>query len=207
MHEDMHNLLNAYLDGELHGTRHLEVERHIASCASCQEEIKVLQTLSALLRAAPAPDFIPTEKFISNLNLSLPRRDQPVRSTKTASMIWWLAPLGLILAWFFVRTVFTLTSAVAVTDGANLIGQASNWFGRGLDAFWYPALSGMFAGQSAGIRTALSLLNEVNVIGSDLLSGFLWQAGIALLYLGWLALWWFARRPQLIKNAAGSLQR
>jgi anti-sigma factor RsiW len=206
MHEDMHNLLNAYLDGELHGTRRLEMKNHIASCPSCQEEIKELQTISELLQAAPVPDFISPERFISNLTLSLPRRDQPVRSMKPAPMIWWLAPVGLLLAWFFVRTVFTLASVVAVTDSANLLGQASSWFGEGLDAFWFPAMSGLLAGQGAGISSALSLLNEINVIGADLLSGFLWQAGIALLYMGWLALWWFTRRPQLNNGAADSVQ-
>jgi len=206
MHEDMHNLLNAYLDGELPGTRRLEMKRHIASCPSCQQEIKELQIISELMHAAPAPEFISPERFISNLNLSLPRRHQPVRSMKTSTLAWWLAPVGLLFAWFFVRTVFTLASVVAVTDSANLLGQASNWFGGGLDAFWFPAISGLFAGQSAGISSALSLLNDINVIGADLLSSFLWQAGIALLYLGWLALWWFTRRPQLIKSAADSLQ-
>lgn len=206
MHENMRNLLSAYLDGELHGTRRLEVKRHIASCPSCQEEARELLAISEILQAAPAPEFTSPERFVSNLTMSLPRRTQPARSRKPISMIWWFAPVVLIFAWLFVRTVFTLASVVAVTGNANLLGAASDLFVEGQDALWFPAMSALFAGQSTGITSALSIMNEINVVSGDLLSSFLWQAGIALLYLGWLAAWWFSRRPQLIKGAADSLQ-
>jgi len=50
------------------------------------------------------------------------------------------------------------------------------------------------------------MLNQVNVLGADLLSGLLWQALIVLLYWGWLAAWWFTRRPRPMKVTANPSQ-
>jgi len=36
---------------------------------------------------------------------------------------------------------------------------------------------------------------------TGLFSGFLWQVGIGLIYLGWLVIWWFKRRPQFMNSA------
>ena len=48
-------------------------------------------------------------------------------------------------------------------------------------------------------QPALSLLNTLTVTGTNLLDGFLWQALIVSLYWGWLAVWWFMRRPRPMK--------
>jgi anti-sigma factor RsiW len=42
--------LNAYLDGELHGSRLYHVEEHLAACEFCQAELESLDHLSALLQ-------------------------------------------------------------------------------------------------------------------------------------------------------------
>ena len=42
MHEQMRPLLNAYLDGELHGKRLLEMKAHLVSCESCRNELNDL---------------------------------------------------------------------------------------------------------------------------------------------------------------------
>ena len=55
MHEDMRALLNAYLDGELHGTRLREMELHLSGCEACRNELKELRLVSDLLQAAPDP--------------------------------------------------------------------------------------------------------------------------------------------------------
>ncbi len=73
MHEDMRKLLNAYLDGELHGRRLLEMQAHLASCEACQIELKELRLVSDLLQASSAPEALPAERFVSQLTLSLPR--------------------------------------------------------------------------------------------------------------------------------------
>ena len=84
MHEEMHALLNAYLDGELQGRRLREMEIHLASCADCQKELKELRLVSDVLRAVPTPEVPSSERFVSQLTLRLPRRTQPALAQKPA---------------------------------------------------------------------------------------------------------------------------
>jgi anti-sigma factor RsiW len=199
MHENMRASLNAYLDGELHGTRLREIKLHLASCEACRNELKELHIVSGLLQALPAPQFMPAERFASNLTLSLPRRTQRDLPPKPGSLAWWLVPAGLLAAWFFVRTVFTLTGVVTTVQMTGLIGQAANWLGGGQEAAWFAAVTSLFGGQAGGTAPTLSLLNALDVYGVNLLDGFLWQALIVLLYWGWLFAWWFRRRPRPMK--------
>lgn len=206
MHENMHTLLNAYLDNELHGTRLREMKLHLASCQACQEELKELREVSDLLQAAPAPEFMPAERFVSNLNLSLPRRALHHRPPKPGSLAWWLVPAGLLAAWFFLRTVFALSGVITAADATGLLGNAASWLNGGQQAVWFGAALGLFSGQAGGAQPTLSLLNDVSVIGENLLNGFLWQAAIVLLYWGWLAAWWLQRGPRSMKVTATSTQ-
>jgi hypothetical protein len=199
MHEDMRSLLNAYLDGELNGSRLRDVTLHIASCESCQNELKELRLVSDLLQFAPAPEFIPAERFVSNLNLSLPRQTQRDLPTRTSPLAWWLVPAGLLGAWFFVQTVFALTNLITAVDTTGLLGQAAIWLGGGQKTVWFAALTSFSGLQSNGLQTTLSLLNKLDIFGVNLLTGFLWQSLIVLLYWGWLSIWWIRRRPQSIR--------
>ena len=56
MHEDMRALLNAYLDGQLRGTRLMEMKVHLAGCEACRNELRELRLVSDLLQAAPDPE-------------------------------------------------------------------------------------------------------------------------------------------------------
>jgi len=199
MHDEMRTLLNAYLDGELHGTRLLELKSHLADCESCRDELKELRLVSDLLQAAPAPEFMPAERFASNLSLILPRRNLHDLQSKPASLKWWLIPAGLMGAWFFVQTVFILTNIVTVGQTTGLLGQAVNWLGSSQQTAWFAALTSFFGGQSGGITATLSLLNRLDITGVNLLKGFLWQALIVLLYWSWLFVLWLRRRPQLVQ--------
>ncbi len=199
MHEDMRTLLNAYLDGELHDRRLLEMQTHLASCEACRNELRELLLVSDLLQAAPAPEFTPAERFISQLNLSLPRRALRDQPPKPGSLAWWLVPAGLLGAWFFVQTVFALTNLVTAANMTGLLGHAAGWLGGGQESIWFSAITGLFGGQAVEAQPTLSLLNSVNVFGANLLSGFLWQAVIVLLYWAWLFLWWLRRNPRPLK--------
>jgi Putative zinc-finger len=203
MHDNMRDLLNAYLDGELHGTRLLEMKKHLAACETCREELKDLRLVSDLLLAAPAPEFTPAERFVSNLTLSLPRRTLRDRPPKPGSLAWWLVPAGLMFAWFFVRTVITLTDVVSAANATGLLGNAFQWLGSGHETAWFAVATNLFGGQTSSM---LSALNSLNILGIDLLKGFLWQALIALLYWGWLALWWFRRGPRPVNGPANPLR-
>ena len=199
MHEEMHSLLNAYLDGELHGRHLQEMEAHLASCAACRDELKELRFVSELLQAEPAPEFTPAGRFASQLTLKLPRRPMQDRLLKPGSLVWWLVPAGLLAAWFFVQTVFTLTNVVTVASMTGLLGQAAGWLGGGQETLWFSALSSLSAGQAAGALPMLSTLNQIGVFGANLLSRFLWQALIIVLFWAWLFFWWIRRRPRQTK--------
>jgi len=203
MHEELSTLLVAYLDGELHGQHLREMEIHLVSCAACREELRELRLISKLLQADPIPEFSPAERFVSQLNLRLPRRTLGDQPPKPGSLAWWLIPAGLIGAWFFVQTAFTLTGVVTAADMTGLLGQAAGWLGSGQESIWFSAATSLFGGQTVA-QPMLSLLNNVSVFGANLLGGFLWQAGIALLYWVWLFIWWLRRlpRPMKMQNAS-----
>ncbi len=199
MHEDMRALLNAHLDGELRGTRLMEMELHLAGCEACRNELKELRLVSNLLQAAPEPEFMPAGRFTSNLMLILPRRSMRDLPPKPGSLAWWLVPAGLLAAWFFVQTVFTLTGAVTAAQITGLLGQAARWLNGGQETVWFAAVTSLFGSQVGPVQPELSLLNTLTVTGTNLLDGFLWQTLIVLLYWGWLAVWWFRRRPHPMK--------
>ena len=204
MHEEYHPLLNAYLDGELHGNRLRQMQSHLAACADCQNELKELRRISDLLREAPAPEFRPVERFVANLTLSLARRTQTNRPTKPGSLLWWLVPAGLLGAWFFVRTAFVLTDIISVAGATGLLGQANSWLsGGGQQSIWFAAVSWLSGSQvSPAGQAMLGLLNAVNVFGGNLLDGFLWQVAIGMLFWGWLAAWWLRRRSRSMEIKA-----
>ena len=196
MHNDTRALLNAYLDGELSGTRLQELQRHLAECEPCRNELSELRQVSELLQAAPMPEFMPAGRFASNLMLKLPRRPVGDVTAKPASLAWWFVPAGLLGSWYFVQTVFTLTNAVTAAQMAGLLGQAARWLSGGQETVWFAAMTGLFGSRAGMAQPALTWLNTLSVTGTNLLEGFLWQALIALLYWGWLSAWWFRRRPR-----------
>lgn len=198
MHEEMHTLLNSYLDGELHGQRLREMETHLSSCSACQDVLRELRLVSEFLQAGPTTQVIPTERFVSQLTLSLPPRSHRELPLKSGSPAWWLVPAGLIGAWFFVQTVFILTDVVTVANLTGLLGHASSWLGNGQESLWLSTATSLF-GRQVVEQPALSLLNNMSIFSANLLSGFLWQAAIVLLYWAWLGLWWPQRRPRLMK--------
>jgi anti-sigma factor RsiW len=199
MHDEIRSLLNAYLDGELRGARLSEMKLHLATCESCQNELKELHLVSDLLQSAPVPEITPTERFASNLALRLPRRSVRELPPKPGSLAWWLVPAGLLGAWFFVQTVFILSNAVTAAQTTGLLGQAAGWLGSAKQTLWFSTLTGFSGLQAGGLRSTLSLLNVMDIFGVNFLVGFLWQALIVLLYWGWLLAWWIRRRPQSVQ--------
>jgi anti-sigma factor RsiW len=204
MHEAMRKLLNAYLDGELHGKALREMELHLDVCVSCQKELEELRRVSELLRAAPVPEFIPADDFVSNLILRLPRNTQRDLPAKNRSWTWWLVPAGLLGVWFFTQTVFLLSSVLSVAQTTGLIGQAGNRLGGDQVTIWFAAVTGLFGGQASWAQPALSFLNEMSVSGTGLLEGFLWKALIVFLFWAWLIFWWFWHPPQPMELGSSS---
>ena len=202
MHEVMYPLLNAYLDGELHGTRLQQMETHLASCETCQDELKGLRRVSALLQAAPAPEFRRVDRFVANLALNLPQQPIGENQGKQGFFLWWLIPMGLVFDWFFVKAVILLRDIVSVSGTGGIMGGFDGLFSSGAaQPLWMIGLNWISGGQASS-GPAFNLLTTLNGFASGFLSGFLWQAGIGLVYLGWLAVWWFQRRPQPVNTPA-----
>jgi anti-sigma factor RsiW len=195
MYEEMQPLLNAYLDGELHGKRLKDMETHLAACETCQKELEELRLVSERLQADTGVEAPSAERFVSQLTLSLPRRTQQERPTKPISPAWWLVPAGLLLGWVFIQTVYTLTDVVTAANLTGLLGGASKWLGSGEQSAWLGAATTMFGGQILA-QPAVSLLNNVSVAATGLFSELLWQAIIVLLYWAWLVFWWLRHNPQ-----------
>jgi len=199
MHEMLHPFLNSYLDGELHGTRLQQMELHLASCETCQTELKELRRVSELLQKAPVAEIPRVDRFVANLTLILPQR-QMSDQKEGPKLLWWLVPMGLLFDWFFVRILILVRDAVSITGTAGLLGQAAAWLnGSTPQPLWIAGINWISGGQAASGAT-INLLTTVNGFVTGLFSGFLWQAGIGLVYLGWLAIWWFKRRPQFMNS-------
>ena len=196
MIEHVTDLLGTYVDGELHGLRLRQVEDHLTRCAACRKELAELRGLSTLLQdSLPAEAFTPTDRFVANLALNLPRRPETASPHKPLEMLWWLVPAGVMGAWAFLRTVITVSNLVSTADLTGLFGNAAAWLQNGpLNSLWFSASMDLFGNQVHGSgRTALDLLNNYSVFSSSILIQLALQAGIALVYWVWLGLWWNRR--------------
>jgi anti-sigma factor RsiW len=196
MHEDMRALLNAYLDGELHGWRLLEVQTHLTSCEACRSELRELRAVSDLLQTAPSPAFTPAERFAANLALHLPRRPLKAQLQRGPSLGWWLAPLALMGLWFFVQTLLWISGTVSLALDSGLLSGHTSWLSSGApNSNFFAFLIGLL-GDSVGPETqsTLSLVDRLALFGNGILNQWLWQAVVALFYWGWMAAWWLRTR-------------
>jgi len=197
MNDHVLDLLGAYLDGELNSTRKQKVEAHLNQCSLCLSEYEGLCRISQIVREANAPKFTPVEKFASQVALQLPRQQVAANPGKRVSGVWWLVPLILLGAWFFIQTVFRLSQMITLLDQNSVIK-----FGAIADSsagipLWLGALMSLLEPLLDGNQvSSLMFINELTAIGRETLGGFFWQAAVGILYLVWLAIWWFRRLQQ-----------
>jgi len=193
--------LSAYLDGELPDAQLRQVEKHLTECDECQAELEQTQKLSALLHeAVPADEFLPTERFVANLTLNLPRRPENSRPHKALEIGWWLIPVGALGVWLFLQITFSLSSVVLTISETGLLDNGLSWLqGNPSQTRWFSLALDLFGGQIGFTgKFILSALNDLNLFIQDMTSRFIWQALFATLYLGWLASWWMRQSNQAI---------
>lgn len=186
--------LNAYLDGELNGRQHHQVQEHLAECETCQAELESLQGLSALLQEVPAPEFTSNERFATQVNLLLPER----RSAATRNIIleigWWMIPVGLLAAWIFISTSSLISNAVSVADNFGLIDSTTALITDSSEsAAWTSRLEQVGVLKGEGLQWA----ETTESFTRNVLPRFIWQASIALMYLTWIAIWWARQTRQV----------
>ena len=157
--------LPAYHDGELTGRIVQKVEAHLAECAPCRAELESLRSLSALLAESPAAEgLLSPEQFVAQVGLRLPRRPQRPFAQRVALVAWRLVPIGLLVTWLFLQTVFAVTWVVQLVPGIAL--------GAEMD----------FLPLSAADVRRLAMANLIVPLS------------FALLYWSWLASWLVSRR-------------
>ena len=192
--------LGAYHDGELRGARLHQIEGHLAECATCQANLDELRNLSALLQdTAPNGDFLLTERFVSNLVLSMPRGSEQPQPRNALKIGWWLIPVGLLGIWLFIDITLSLGSVVTLAAGTGLLGGNLAWLqGNPLQMQWFATAMNLFGNQLGALgREILSALNDANLFTKQLAGILIPQAILAVSYLGWLSSWWLRHQHQL----------
>jgi len=173
MSEQVTDWLAAYHDGELHGARLLEVERHLAGCPDCRAELEAMKGLSALLQEHPAmPRRTSPERFVAQVKLRARPPSGAAAQARLPSVRRLVIPLGLLGLWAFVQAILLVSQVLLITlplfDG--------RWVTPGE---WFP---GQTAATFFLLDTALT-------------------AVLAALFWGWLAGWW-ATRSKLVNQAS-----
>jgi len=194
MSEHVTELLNAYMDGELRGSRLHQVKEHIASCETCRAELESLQRLSILLRETPTSDFPSTEKFAAQVNLRLPRKSSQPIKRKAQEVGWWMIPVSLLIVWVFISTTALVREVVSTASEVGLLKGAPAWLADGSStaAVWSGRLGefGLLSGDS------LKWAEKTETFTRNTLPPIIWQISIALLYLSWIAIWWARYKRQ-----------
>jgi anti-sigma factor RsiW len=186
--------LNAYLDGELQGSRLDHVETHLAECEICQTELASLENLSDVLQEVPTPEFIPSERFAAQVSLRLPHA-KPVSSKRKALEIgWWMIPVSLLALWIFLSTSFLVSDMLSVANSVGLLPSLSDSIALiTFDAAGWSARLGQFGVLSGN---ALEFAASMEAFTRTSLPQISLQVSVALLYLSWIAIWWARHQRQ-----------
>jgi hypothetical protein len=194
--------LNAYLDGELQGSRLQHVETHLAECQVCRAELGSLERLTGLLHEVPAPEFTPPERFAAQVNLRLPHAQTAASRKKILEIGWWMIPVGLLGAWVFIGTSYLVNDILSVANSLGLLVGVSDWmvFGSSSAADWSATLGqfGFISENSLNWASLIEAFTRTSLLQISL------HVSIALLYLSWIATWW-ARRTRHQRQQHGRL--
>jgi hypothetical protein len=200
--------LGAYHDGELHGSRLRQVEAHLAGCATCQAELDEIRNLSSLLHShEPAEDFLPTERFVANLALQLPRQAEQHPAHSALKTIWWLAPIGLLGIWLCVDITNTLSAFLTLAVDSGLFNGNLAWLGGNpIQMGWFTTTQNLFSNQLGGLGVEiLASLNDAHLFLVQLAGNLIPYLILAIGYLGWLVAWWLRQQGQPSQNAIEKL--
>jgi len=199
MKEHARHWLGGYLDGELRGLRLRWVESHLGECSACQSELDALKSLRTLLLESPSMEAaMPSERFVAEVGLRLPRRQERPPVQRTLELAWRMAPAGLLLSLAFVQTVFILAGVLRAALSLGLGGDVA--------ALLFPSAAG---GTSFGDVLSLSpasLAGALQMVVGLVRGGtalawlpvlyLLCLVVIGMLYWSWLASWWVRRRHE-----------
>jgi hypothetical protein len=99
-----------------------------------------------------------------------------------------MIPVGLLAAWIFVSTSFFMSDILSAAGALGWLPVFSGWLADGsvTQAFWSNTLGqlGILSGNSLNLAASAEAITRSSLLQISL------QIAIALLYLGWLAIWW-----------------
>lgn len=186
--------LNAYLDGELNSSRLPQVEAHLSDCQVCQMELESLEKVSGLLHEVPTPEFTSPEQFAAQVILRLPHQQAAPLENRMLEIGWWMIPVGLLAAWIFTGTSFFISDILSAANALGLLSGITEWmaFGPSGDVYLSATLgqSGLLSGNSLVWAESTEAFTRMS------LPQIILQISIALLYLGWIAIWWARHQRQ-----------
>jgi anti-sigma factor RsiW len=176
--------LVAYHDGELDDTRRTQLEAHLLTCASCQQELTALQSLTGVLAVDRLPASALTDQA-ARLAWSRLEPQLPDRAPVTLSPVRWLPGIGLLLASGLVQ--FGAATSVVVMLAASLLPWAARplaWLGRVAASSVMGWLAWLLPDQWSGLGLATFFV--------------VMSAWLAALYLVWLGYAWRYRRQAAV---------
>ena len=94
--EQVRNLLDEYLDGELAAAQRASVDEHLAGCAPCRAELEILRNTATLVGSLPrvkAP-----KELTEDIKARLVSRPAAVRSRRRPVVLRWVGIGGWVAA-------------------------------------------------------------------------------------------------------------
>jgi hypothetical protein len=197
MNEHVTQLLGAYHDGELRGKQLNEVDKHLAKCKICQDELDHLNALSEMLLTTPSPSNLSSEDtFVTQVVLRMPRKPTEPTVKKVFNLGWQAAPVGILGVWAFVQSLLMvsgilflllrlgfdlepLTELVTIPAGGINLGMLFGFEGSGVGDLGRTAIETLLSGGPLGWGVTMYLA-LVLILG--------------LLYASWIASWWVRQR-------------
>ncbi|MEP7134129.1 MAG: zf-HC2 domain-containing protein [Chloroflexota bacterium] len=180
--------LNAYFDGELHGSRLQQVQAHLITCKTCQDELDALGNVSGLLHEVPLPDFPSPERFATQVNLLLPHKRTLTPSRRLFEVGWWLIPVGIVATWVFITTAILLSDVVSTAKNFGILDNTTaSFISAPSDTADVTSTLGQF-GMLRG--SGLQWAETTETYTRSVLPQVILQVAVALLYLTWFAIWW-----------------
>jgi len=197
MKEHATHWLGACLDGELRGLRLRWVESHLEECAVCGSELEALVRLRTLLLESPAMEAgtLP-ERFVAQVAIRLPRRQQQPPAQRALELSWRMVPVGLLLTLAFVQTAFTIAGVLQVALSMGLGGEVGALIFPGAGVSLPDVFSLSQGSLAGGFWSMVELIQAGGALAWLPVSYLSLLVVIGLLYWSWLATWWARRRHQ-----------
>ena len=192
MSDHMRNKLGAFLDGELDSHSQNEVQAHLETCMSCQDDLEALRRISHLLRADPQPDFIPALDFKKQLMLQLPRRAEVVDAHPNSWKLPWIAPVLVLAGWIFFQVAVHLSTIISLFNQIGMLDSAVAWTsGNPQQTLWFNVFQAVVGSAlNPPFLLGFKALNDASLIAQNMVIPFFRQVGVAVLYWGVLTLLW-----------------